>query len=258
MWMVFVFRWWTKFCFKCNWEGVKNVCRFHLFSCNIRSVDTRLTKIVYNCINPNKTLHKSVVISETVFMASSKILFHLSQCYKISNSRFTFKPLINNNQQFLICILRPFKGCFCVVQRLLNQDVSHRFDVLVTIISTMSSFVTTRVGIIVLPSSTKTDTGVTVAAVVLVVSKDTNLCFRPGLVDTNYVESFLVTVGLQRGPRANELLPRVTAQWSSSVFAICDQWIQGSGLMVDDNRLELLTDLHSKTDLVKRCVPISR
>ena len=110
-------------------------------------------------------------------MASSKILFHLSQCYKISNSRFTFKPLINNNQQFLICILRPFKGCFCVVQRLLNQDVSHRFDVLVTIISTMSSFVTTRVGIIVLPSSTKTDTGVAVAAVVLVVSKDTNSRF---------------------------------------------------------------------------------
>ena len=61
-------------------------------------------------------------------------------------------------------------------------------------------------------SSAKPNPGVTVAAVVLVVSKDTNPCFRPGLVDTNYVESFLVTVGLQRGPRANELLPRVTAQ----------------------------------------------
>ena len=256
--MVYVFRWWTKFCFKYNWVSVKNVCRFHLLFCNIRSVDTRLTKIIYNCINPNETAQKRVVINEIVFMASSKILFHLSQGYKIFNSRFTFKPLINNNQQFLICILRPFKGCFCVLQHLLNQDVFHCFDVLVTIISTMTSFVTTRVGDIVRPSGAKIDTGVTVAAVVLVVSKDTNLCFRPGLVDTNYVESFLVTVGLQRGPRANELLPRVTAQWSSSVFAICDQWIQGSGLMVDDNRLELLTDLHSKTDLVKRCVPISR
>ena len=194
--MVYVFRWWTKFCFKYNWVSVKNVCRFRLLSCNIRSVDTRLTKIIHNYINPNKTVQKRVVINETVFMASSKILFHLSQCYKIFNSRFTFKPLINNNQQFLICILRPFKGCFCVVQHLLNQDVSHCFDVLVTIISTISSFVTTRVGVIVLPSSTKTDTGVTVAAVVLVVSKDTNPCFRPGLVDTNYVESFLVTVGL--------------------------------------------------------------
>ena len=257
--MVYVFRWWTKFCFRYNWVSVKNVFHFHLLSCNIRSVDTRLTKIIYSCIIPNKTVQKSVVISETVFMASSKILFHLSQCYKISNSRFTFKPLINNNQQFLICILRPFKGCFCVVQHLLNQDVSHCFDVLVTIISTRNSFVTTRVRLIVVSSSAETDTGVTAAAVVLVVSKDTNPCFRQFLADsTNYVESFLVTVGLQRGPRANELLPRVTAQWSSSVFAICDQWIQGSGLMVDDNRLELMTYLHSKTDLVKRCVPISR
>ena len=194
--MVYVFRWWTKFCFKYNWVSVKNVCRFHLLSCNIRSVDTRLTKIIYNCINPNKTAQKRVVINEIVFMASNKILFHLSQGYKIFNSRFTFKPLINNNQQFLICILRPFKGCFCVLQHLLNQDVSHCFDVLVTIISTMSSVVTTRVGVIVLPSGAKTDTGVTVDAVVFVVSKDTNPCFRPGTLDTNYVESFLVTVGL--------------------------------------------------------------
>ena len=76
----------------------------------------------------------------------------------------------------------------------------------------MRSFVATRVGVTVDASSAKPNPGVTVAAVVLVVSKDTNPCFRPGLVDTNYVESFLVTVGLQRGPRANELLPRVTAQ----------------------------------------------
>ena len=129
-------------------------------------------------------------------MASSKILFHLSQCYKIFNSRFTFKPLINANQQVLSGILRPFKGSFCVLQLLLDQDVSHCFDVLVTIISPMSSVVTTRVGVFVLPSGAKTDTGVTVDAVVLVVSKDTNPCFRPGALDTNYVESFLVTVGL--------------------------------------------------------------
>ena len=60
----------------------------------------------------------------------------------------------------------------------------------------MYSFVTTRVGVIVLSSGAKTDTGVTIAAVVLVVSKDTNPCFRPRLVDTNYVQSFLVTVVL--------------------------------------------------------------
>ena len=112
MWMVYVFRWWTKFCFKYDWVSVKNVCLFRLLSCDIRSVDTTLTKIIYNYINPNKTVQKSVVTKETAFMASSNILFHLSQGYKIFNSRFTFKPLINNNQQFLICILRPFKGLF--------------------------------------------------------------------------------------------------------------------------------------------------
>ena len=257
MWMVYLFRWWTKFCFKYDWVSIKNVCPFRLLSCDIRSVDTRLTKIIYNYINPNKTVQKSVLTKETVFMASSNILFHLSVTKSLIID-LLLNPLINNNQQFHSCILRPFKGCFCILQHLLNQDVSHCFDVLVTIISTMSSFATTRVGVIVVSSSAKTDTGVTVAAVVLVVSKDTNPCFRPGTVDTNYVESFLVTVGLQRGPRANEILPRVTTQWSSSVFVICDQWIQGSGLTVDDNRLKLLTDLHSKTDLVKRCVPISR
>ena len=49
---------------------------------------------------------------------------------------------------------------------------------------------------IVIPSSAKPDPGVTVAAIVLVVYKDTNPCFRPVLVGTNYIESFLVTVGL--------------------------------------------------------------
>ena len=61
-------------------------------------------------------------------------------------------------------------------------------------------------------SSAKPNPGVTVAAVVLVVSKDTNPCFRPGLVDTNYVDSCLVIVVLKRGLRPSELLPRVAAQ----------------------------------------------
>ena len=67
---------------------------------------------------------------------------------------------------------------------------------LVAIISFIYSFVTTCVRVIVVSSSAKTDTGVTVAADVLVVSKDTNPCFRPGTVDTNYIESLFVTVEL--------------------------------------------------------------
>ena len=137
MWMVYLFRWWTKFCFKYDWVSIKNVCPFRLLSCDIRSVDTRLTKVIYNYINPNKTVQKSVLTKETVFMASSNILFHLSVTKSLIID-LLLNPLINNNQQFHSCILRPFKGCFCILQHLSNQDVSHCFDVLVTIISTMS------------------------------------------------------------------------------------------------------------------------
>ena len=193
MWMVYVFSWWTKFCFKYNWVSVKYFRRFRLLSCNIRSVDTRLTKIIYNCINPNKTVQKSVVINETVFMASSNNLFHLSQCYKILNYyRFTFKSLINNNQQFLSCILRPFKGCFCVLQLLLDQDVSHCFDLLIAAIWVVA----TRVGVITVPSSAEPDSGVTAVALILIVSKDTNSCFAVFSHGTYGVESLFVTVGL--------------------------------------------------------------
>ena len=45
--------------------------------------------------------------------------------------RFTFKPLTIRNQQFLSYFLRPFEGCFSALQLLLNQYVSHRFNVLV-------------------------------------------------------------------------------------------------------------------------------
>ena len=65
-----------------------------------------------------------------------------------------------------------------LVQLLLNQDVSHCFDVLVAIISPVLSFVTTRVGVIIVPSSAKPDSGVTRATDTLIVGKDTNSCFR--------------------------------------------------------------------------------
>ena len=66
---------------------------------------------------------------------------------------------------------------FCVLH-LLNQDVSHRFDVLIAIISPVLSFVTTRVGIIIVPSSAKPDSGVTRATDILIVGNDTNSRFR--------------------------------------------------------------------------------
>ena len=65
----------------------------------------------------------------------------------------------------------------CELQHLLNQDVSHRFDVLVAIISPVLSFVTTRVGVIRVPCSAKPDSGVATATDILIVSNDTNSRF---------------------------------------------------------------------------------
>ena len=67
---------------------------------------------------------------------------------------------------------------------------------LVAIISPVLSFVTTRVGVIIVPSSAKPDSGVTRATDILIVGNDTNSCFRAGGIGAQYVESFLVTVGL--------------------------------------------------------------
>ena len=111
--------------------------------------------------------------------------------------RFTFKPLTIRNQQFLSYVLRPFEGCFFVLPNLLDQDISHRFDVLVAIISPGHGFVTTRVAeVIRVPSSAKTDPGVAADTIIFVVSKDTNSRFGVVAIGTNCVESFLVTVVL--------------------------------------------------------------
>ena len=94
----------------------------------------------------------------------------------------------------------------------MDQDVSHGFDVLVAIICIISSFIATRVGVIIIPSSAKPDSGVAAATVIFIVSNDTNSRFGGAAAVTYNVESFLVTVELQRGLRPSECLPRVTAQ----------------------------------------------
>ena len=82
---------------------------------------------------------------------------------------------------------------------------------LVAIISSMLSCVATRIGVIRVPCSAKPDPGVTGETIILVVTTDTNSRFAVA-ARTQDVESFLVTAGLQRGPRPNELLPCVTSQ----------------------------------------------
>ena len=67
----------------------------------------------------------------------------------------------------------------------------------------MFSLVSTRVGVIMSSSSTKPDSGVTGTAIILLVTKDTNPCFRPGVVGRKHVEPFFVAVGLQGRLGAN-------------------------------------------------------
>ena len=107
----------------------------------------------------------SCLVNETFYFISVPQLPYL---------RFTFRPLTIRNQQFLSYILRPSEGCFSAWQLLLDQYVSHRFNVLVAIISPGYSFIATRVRVIVVPSSAKPDPGVAAVTFIFVVSNDTN------------------------------------------------------------------------------------
>ena len=107
-----------------------------------------------------------------------------------------------NLQQFF------FHGVFLS----LHQDVAHGLDVLVTIITGVTSFVSTCVGVVMIPTSTKPDSGVTGIAFVLIVTKDADSRFSKIFPVTLGVKSFPVTIDLQGGFRTNQRLPRVTTQ----------------------------------------------
>ena len=128
---------------------------------------------------------------ERNFLAFSIEDFISSHSYKslILDSIFNrFFTRINN---FLV------KGrSFCVLQNLLNQDVSHSFDMLVAIIWPGSSFVATRVGVITVPSSAEPDSGVAAVTIILLVTNDTNSRFAVCSAGTYGIESLFVTVGL--------------------------------------------------------------
>ena len=82
----------------------------------------------------------------------------------------------------------------------LHQDVSHGFDVLVSIIWIVASLVSTRVGVIRIPFCTKTDSGITAVAFILLVTKETDSCSGTVTVFTHSshsIKPFLVTVALQ-------------------------------------------------------------
>ena len=155
---------------------------------------------------------------------------------------------------FLVSFLRSYIDW----KSLLHQNISHSFNVSVTIIWGMKCCVSTRIGVIRASSGTKPNSGVTRGTIVLLVSYITNSCFRIITWGAYSIEAFLVTVRLQRALFTNLILPLVTTQWRSAPYPISDQGEQRVGLLVNDNKPELSTYLHTETDLGERCVPIGR
>ena len=122
--------------------------------------------------------------------------------------------------------------------------------------SKCSRLVSTWVALIRSSSSAKPNSRVTVPAISSIVTNDTDSCFRVVRMTTNSIEPFLVTVFLQGGLRTNQRLPLVTTQWGAPVLPISDQRVQGVRLLVDDNKPDLLADLHTEADLGEGCVPV--
>ena len=120
----------------------------------------------------------------------------------------------------------------------------------------MFSLVSTWVALIRLSSSAKPNSRVTRGACVFVVTNDTDSCFGRERIITNSIESILVTFLLQGGIKTNQWLPLVTTQWGAAVLPISDQRVQGVRLLVDDNKPDLLADLHAEADLGEGSVPV--
>ena len=119
-----------------------------------------------------------------------------------------------------------------------------------------TSLVSACVVIIMISSSTKPNSRVTASAIEVVVTKDTDPGFGITRSFTNSIKCFFVTVELQGGLRTNQWLPRVKTQSGVAVLPISDQRVQGVRLLVDNNKLDLLADLHTKADLGEGCVPV--
>ena len=118
------------------------------------------------------------------------------------------------------------------------------------------SLVSTWAAIIMISSSAKSNSRVTIVACAFVVTNDTDSCFGREKIIRNSIKSFLVTVELQGGLRTNQWLPLVTTQWGAAVLPISDQRVQGIRLLVDDNKRDILADLHAEADLGEGSVPV--
>ena len=98
-----------------------------------------------------------------------------------------------------IRLINNYKFFFVVVETesyLLYQDISHGFDVFVSIIWKFIGLVTARVWIVGSPRCAKSDPWVARVTLILVVANNTNSGFRILTPTTNDIEPFFVAVVL--------------------------------------------------------------
>ena len=136
----------------------------------------------------------------------------------------------------------------------LHQDITYPCNSLIAVVC----FERSQIPTIVTKFSTITKSyyGVTITAVVFIVTQNTDSCSVVATATRLCIKPFLITVVLQGGLRTNQRLPRFTTQWGVAVLPISDQRVQGVRLLVDDNKPDLLTDLHAEADLREWCAPV--
>ena len=130
----------------------------------------------------------------------------------------TFSQYPSPPPPFIVSFLRSYMDW----KSLLHHNVSHSFDVS----EWMKCYVSTRSEVIRISSGAKPNSGVTIVAILFLVSYITNSCFGIMTCRTHSIEALSVTVLLQWALRTNQLLPLVTTQWSSAVCPISNQWVQ--------------------------------
>ena len=144
----------------------------------------------------------------------------------------------------------------------LHQDITDSLYIFATVVWIISSIsdIATHIAVIGVSSCTKPYSRITVAAVVIIVTNDTDSCLYLGIQGTarQSVESFFVAVPLQGALRTNQCLPRVTTQWGIAVLPISNQRMQRVRLPVDDSKVDVTGNVNTETDFREGCVPVGR
>ena len=141
---------------------------------------------------------------------------------------------------------------------LYDKNVAHCFNELIAIIWGVLCRISTSNRVLRISTCTKSDSRITPIAVIFIVANQTDSCFGVTPCRTKGIETFHVAIELQRSLWTNQCLPRVTTQKRGVVLPVCDQWIHRVSLLVDGNKINLLTDLHTKTDSGEGRFPVCR